>query len=265
MSIIPLNRMKSLLRAGTAVAGTMLVEFRQPAVMQVLKNAGYDFATIDMEHGVFDYESVADLSRFGRHIGITPLVRVPDKQYPYISRALDVGAQGIMVPRLRSAEEVRDVVNIIKYPPMGGRGCSFGRGHTDFHGGPLTENMGAANEETLLIVQVETRGAIEEIGEIASIAGVDVLLIGPTDLSIDLGVAGQLDSPQLLDAIEKTMAACETHGVAAGIQITNLEWLMHWAEKGMRVLSSFSEVELLQRGGRAVTQDLDKFRKPTMS
>ena len=128
MSIIPPNRMKSRLRAGTAVAGTMLVEFRQPAVMQVLKNAGYDFATIDMEHGVFDYESVADLSRFGRHIGITPLVRVPDKQYPYIARALDVGAQGIMVPRLRSAEEVRDVVNIIKYPPMGGRGCSFGRG-----------------------------------------------------------------------------------------------------------------------------------------
>ena len=144
-----LNRMKSLLRAGTAVAGTMLVEFRQPAVMQVLKNAGYDFATIDMEHGVFDYESVADLSRFGRHIGITPLVRVPDKQYPYIARALDVGAQGIMVPRLRSAEEVRDVVNIIKYPPMGGRGCSFGRGHTDFHGGPLTENMRAAQRGNL--------------------------------------------------------------------------------------------------------------------
>ena len=261
MNVIPSNRMKSLLRAGTAVAGTMVVEFRQPSVMQVLKNAGYDFATIDMEHGVFDYESVADLSRFGRHIGITPLVRVPDKQYPYIARALDVGAQGIMVPRLCSAEDVREVVNIIKYPPLGGRGCSFGRGHTDFHGGPLTENMRAANEETLLIVQVETQGAIAEIEEIASIAGVDVLLIGPTDLSIDLGVAGQLDSPQLIDAIEKTMAACKTHGVASGIQITNLAWLMHWAEKGMRVLSSFSEVELLQRGGKSVTQDLERFRK----
>ena len=260
MSIIPSNRMKSLLREGRAVTGTMLVEFRQPAVMQVLKSAGYDFATIDMEHGVFDYESVANLSRFGRHIGITPLVRVPDTHYPYIARALDVGAQGIMAPRLRSAAEVRDVVNIIKYPPLGGRGCSFGRGHTDFHGGPLPENMRLANDETLLIVQVETGGALEEVEEIAAIAGVDVLLIGPTDLSIDLGVPGQLDSPRLIDAIERTLAACKSHGIAAGIQTTDLDWLLHWAEKGMAVLSSFSEVALLQRGGLRVTQALERFR-----
>lgn len=260
MSIIPSNRMKSLLRDGRAATGTMLVEFRQPAVMQVLKNAGYDFATIDMEHGVFDYESVADLSRFGRHIGITPLVRVPDKAYPFIARALDVGAQGIMAPRLRSAAEVRSVVDIIKYPPLGGRGCSFGRGHTDFHGGPLPENMRQANDETLLIVQVETRGAVEEIEEIASIAGVDALLIGPTDLSIELGIPGQLHSPQLIDAIERTMAACKSNGIAAGIQTTDLDWLLHWAAKGMTVLSSFSEVALLQRGGQAVNQALEKFR-----
>ncbi|MCY3978133.1 MAG: aldolase/citrate lyase family protein [Chloroflexi bacterium] len=260
MTIIPPNRMKSLLRSGKSVAGTMLAEFQQPSVMQALKNAGYDFATIDMEHGVFDYESVADLSRFGRHIGITPLVRAPDKQYPYIARALDVGAQGIMVPRLRSAEDVREVVNVVKYPPFGERGCSFNRGHTDFHGGPLLENMRAANEETLLIVQVETRGALDAIEEIASITGVDVLLIGPTDLSIDLGVAGQLDAPPLIEAINLTLAVCEKHGVAPGIQITNLEWLIHWAERGMRVLSSFSEVALLQRGGISVTQKLARFR-----
>lgn len=260
MTIIPPNRMKSLLRAGKSVAGTMLVEFRQPSVMQALKNAGYDFATIDMEHGVFDYESVADLSRFGRHIGITPLVRVPDKAYPYIARALDVGAQGIMVPRLRSAKDVREVVKVIKYPPFGERGCSFGRGHTDFHGGPLPENMRAANEETLLIVQVETRGAIDAIEEIAAIRGVDVLLIGPTDLSIDLGVAGQLDAPQLLEAINLTLAVCRKHGVAPGIQVTDLQWLIHWAEQGMTVLSSFSEVALLQRGGISVLQELARFR-----
>jgi len=260
MSIIPSNRMMALLSAGKSVAGTMLIEFRQPAVMQALKNAGYDFATIDMEHGVFDYESVANLSRYGRHIGITPLVRVPDKHYPYIARALDVGAQGIMAPRLRSAADVREVVDIMKYPPLGRRGCSFGRGHTDFQAGPLTENMRAANEETLLIVQVETRGAIHEIDEIASLPGVDVLLIGPTDLSIELGVAGQLDSPQLIDAIEKTIVACQRHGVVPGIQITNLDWLVHWAEKGMRVLSSFSEIALLQRGGETVTKALARFR-----
>ena len=120
--------------------------------------------------------------------------------------------------------------------------------------------MRAANEETLLIVQIETRGALDAIEEIASITGVDVLLIGPTDLSIALGVAGQLDAPALIDAINLTLAVCENKGVAAGIQITNLEWLIHWAERGMTVLSSFSEVALLQRGGVSVTQELARFR-----
>lgn len=259
MSVIPVNRMKSRLRAGKAVAGLMLAEFRQPSVMQALKNAGYDFATIDMEHGVFDYESVADLSRFGRHIGLTPLVRVPDIAYPYIARALDVGAQGIMAPRLRSAAQARQVVDIMKYPPMGGRGCSFGRGHSDFLGGPLVETMQAANDETLLVVQVETRAALDEIDAIASVAGLDALLIGPTDLSIDLGVAGRLDAPELIEAIETTISACEKHGVAPGIQVNDPDWLIHWAERGMRLLSSFSEVALLQRAGEAITSKLAPF------
>lgn len=265
MSIIPSNRMKARLRAGQIMAGTMLIEFRQPAVMQALKNAGYDFATIDMEHGVFGIESVADLSRFGRHIGITPLVRVPDKQYPYIARALDVGAQGVMVPRLRSAADVRDVVNTMKYPPMGGRGCSFSRGHTDFQGGSLPENMSAANDETLLIIQVETRDLIDDIETVATIPGVDVLLIGPTDLSIDLGLPGQLDSAPLLAAIDRTIEACQKHGVMPGIQMNDLDRLVHWAEKGMRVLSSFSEVALLQRGGMSVTQALKSCRNDSVT
>lgn len=119
--------------------------------------------------------------------------------------------------------------------------------------------MLAANEETLLIVQVETGGAIQEIDEIASLPGVDVLLIGPTDLSIELGAPGQLDSPQLIAAIETTIAACQSHGVVPGIQITNLEWLAHWADRGMRMLSSFSKLALLQRSGETVTRTLARF------
>ena len=86
------------------------------------------------------------------------------------------------------------------------------------------------------------------------------MLIGPTDLSIDLGVAGQLDAPPLIEAINLTLTVCENHGIAAGIQITDLKWLIHWAERGMRVLSSFSEVALLQRGGISVTRELARFR-----
>ena len=259
MTIVPQNRLKHLLNAGKSVTGTMLVEFRQPSVMQLLKTAGFDYACIDMEHGIFGYESVAELSRFARHIGITPIVRVPDPQYASIARALDVGAQGVMVPRLTSAEQVREVVRIMKYPPVGARGCSFGRGHTDFLGGSPALHMRELNEETLLIVQVETQSLVDDIEAVAAIDGLDVLLIGPTDLSIELGVAGSFDAPPLIEAIERTLAACQKHGVAPGIQILDLDWLEHWAERGMRVLSSYSEVALLVRGGKSVTDRLARF------
>lgn len=106
-SIIPPNRIKQALQAGQAVAGTMVVEIRQPAVMQLLANAGFDFVIIDNEHGAFNLETIADLSRTAIYVGLTPLVRIPDLTYPYVAQTLDAGAQGIMAPRITEPEQVR--------------------------------------------------------------------------------------------------------------------------------------------------------------
>jgi 2-keto-3-deoxy-L-rhamnonate aldolase RhmA len=255
-SIIPPNRMKQALKAGQPVIGTMLVELRQPSVMQILKAAGFDFVIIDSEHGPFNDETIADLSRAARQLDLTPIVRVPDMQYPYIARALDGGAQGIMLPRVTDAVHVQEAVSYMKYPPMGRRGCAFARGSTDFRGGPLAESMRAANEETLFMVQIETVEALEDIDSILEVPGVDAALLGPTDLSIALGEPGQIDSPVMQDAIRKTIAACQRHDVAPAIQLLDLDAAAAWADSGMRVLSLFSEMTLLLRGGAAVASTL---------
>ena len=195
MSTFHVNRTKEALRNGQAVVGTMVVEIRQPSVMQLLVNAGFDFIVIDNEHSPYSSGTIAELSQAARNLGLTPIVRVPDLAYPYLAQPLDSGAQGIMLPRVYNADQVKEAVQIMKYPPLGARGCAFGRGATDFKGAPLAETMAAANEQTMLIVQIETKEAIENGDEILAVPGVDVAFVGPTDLSISLGVPGQIDSP----------------------------------------------------------------------
>jgi 2-dehydro-3-deoxyglucarate aldolase/4-hydroxy-2-oxoheptanedioate aldolase len=232
----------------------MIAEFRQPSVVQLLANAGFDFVIIDNEHGAFNLETIADLARTAIYVGVTPIVRVPDLAYPYIAQSLDAGAQGLMVPRISTASQVHEVVQMMKYPPVGMRGSALSRGYTQFKGGPVAEVMAQVNEETLLIVQVEMRGAVENIDVIVSIPGVDVALIGPNDLSIALGVPGQQNHPTVQAAIQKTIDACQRHSVFPAIHMNDLSLAVHWAKQGMRLVSSNAEIGLLVKAGQEVTK-----------
>jgi len=257
-SVIPINRVKQALRNGQAVIGTMIVEIRQPAVVQLLANAGFDFVIIDNEHGAFNLETIADLTRLAVHLGLTPIVRVPDLTYAYIAQSLDAGAQGIMAPRISNAAQVREVLQIMKYPPVGSRGNALSRGYTQFKSGSVGQAMAEANEETLLIVQIETQGAIEAITEIVATPGVDVALIGPNDLSIALGVAGQMEHPLLQAAIQKTIDACQQYGVTPALHINDVRLSAYWAERGMRLLSLSSEVGFMVKAGTEAVQTLKR-------
>ena len=252
-SSYPTNKMKKALKAGQPQVGTMVCEIRQPGVMQLLANAGFDFAIIDNEHGPFNLESVADLSRMARLVGVTPIVRIPDLAYPHIAQALDAGAQGVMIPRILEVAQVEAAVQMMKYPPLGRRGTALSRGHTEFKSGSIPEVIAAANDETLLIIQIETQESVAQIEQIAAVPGVDMCLIGPSDLSISLGVPGQMEAPEMKRAIEATIAACQKHGVAPAIHINSIELAQYWAKQGMQVLSSGSEAGLLIKAGQEMT------------
>jgi 2-keto-3-deoxy-L-rhamnonate aldolase RhmA len=252
-SIIAPNRIKQLLHSGQSVIGTMVAELRQPVVMQLLANAGFNFVIIDNEHGPFTIETIADLSRAAQQVSLTPIVRVPEIAYPYIAQSLDAGAQGIMIPRVTGPEQVRQAVGMMKYPPQGSRGNAMSRGYTRFQSGNVGEVMAEANRQTMLVVQIETREAMDNLEEIVSVPGVDAALIGPNDLSIALDVPGQLDSLTMQAAMEKTIAACRQHGVMPALHINNLELAAKWAKAGMRMLSHSAEIGLMVQGGRTAT------------
>ncbi|RMF04018.1 MAG: aldolase [Chloroflexi bacterium] len=253
-SIIVPNKMKQALQAGKRLFGTMVVEFRQPSVMQLLANAGLDFAIIDNEHGPFSVETIADLSRMARLVGVTPIVRVPQLEYPYVAQSLDGGAQGVMIPRVFGVDDVLRAVEITRFPPRGRRGNSLSRGYTNFRGGSTPEAMAASNAETLLVIQIETAEAVENLEAITSVPDVDICLIGPNDLSIALGVPGQLDSPVLHAAIQKTIDVCVKNGVYPALHINSVEWANYWLERGMRIISTFSEAGYLTQGCARVVQ-----------
>jgi 2-keto-3-deoxy-L-rhamnonate aldolase RhmA len=250
-SIVPPNRLRARLAEGRTVVGTMLVELRQPSVMTMLSNAGLDFVLIDNEHGPFPIDAIAELSRAAREAGITPIVRVPELTYAHVVQPLDAGAQGIMLPRVTSPEQVELCVACMKYLPEGRRGAVLARGHTGFRGGPLVDTLAQMNRETFLIVQIETGEAVSRLDELLAVPGVDAALIGPTDLSVALGVAGQMEHPKLVDAIERTMAACARHGVIPAIHTNDVAMTTAWARRGMRLVSNNSEVGLLMAGVRS--------------
>lgn len=247
---VPPNRLRTSLEVGQLCVGTMLVELRQPSVMSLLANAGFDFVLIDNEHGQFTVETVADLSRAARGEGITPIVRVPELTYAHVAQSLDGGGQGIMLPRVTAPEQVEACLSYMKYAPRGRRGTVLARGHTGFKVGPLLETLAALNRETFLVVQVETAEAVERLDQILTIDGVDAALVGPTDLSVSLGVGGQMDHPTLIGAIERTLEACQRHGVVPAIHTNDTGMTAAWARRGMRMVSINSEIGLLMAAGR---------------
>ena len=249
------NRVKRVLKQGQVVIGTMISEMRSPAIGLIMAGAGFDFMFIDMEHGAYTIETVADLIKVARLAGIVPLVRVSDPQYFLLSRPLDAGAMGLMVPRIEDLATVEHVVRSVKFPPLGSRGCSTFKGHSDYTQVNTREFTDFQNEEVLVILQIERREAIEQIEEIAAVPGVDVCLIGPNDLTLSLGAASRRD-PAVVAAIERVIAACDVAGIASGIHIGDVEELGMWMRKGMRMITCSNDSAFLSSGASQVVQEL---------
>ncbi len=246
-SVIPENRLKRRLAAGGRAVGTMVAELRQPAVMQLLANAGFDFAIVDMEHGALGVETASDLCRAGVAYGVTPIVRVTALEYVPIAAALDGGAQGVMIPRVRTPEEAAEVVRIATYLPRGGRGSALGRAHTG-RGGDVRAVMDAADAERLVVIQIETREALARVDEIAAVPGVDVLFVGPNDLAIELGVPGPPSQPELVEAIERVAAAARAAGIWSAVQMNTVELAARFAP-AVDLLSYSADASLLALAG----------------
>ena len=249
------NLLKQRVLKGDIVVGTMVQEIRTPAIAQILKSVGFDFLILDMEHGSYNLETAADILRVARLVDICPLVRVNSPEYDLIAPVLDQGAMGIMMPRVEVRDQVVRFLKAMKYPPVGERGCSSDAAHSEYQFGPLAEWLELNNADTLAIVLVERKLAVEHIDEILSVPGVDVAWIGYEDLSVSIGLPGQYDHPLFLQAIEKIVGAAKRHNVVCGIMVNEPEAIHSWIARGLRMFMYSCDLGLImQAGGNALSR-----------
>ena len=237
-----INTVKQALKEGKAQFGCNTSMLRSPEVPRILAAAGLHWTYLDSEHGGFDLETLQDLIRAANEAGLCPVVRVADLQYPLVARALDCGAQGVLFPRVESAELLEKAISWTRFPPEGVRGYGLQPTHVGYEAVGMPAIIAHANANTMVVLQIETKTALERIDELLSVPKIDAVMIGPADLSISLGVAGQFEHPTLVAAIEKIRDACNRHGIAPGIHMRSLKLVQYWRDHGMLFLSCNSEI-----------------------
>ena len=240
------NRVKKALKEGKIVFGPMISEIRTPGIAVLFAQAGFDLFFIDMEHSCFTTETMSDLILAARAAGISPIVRPASrKSSEYLSRPLDSGAEGLLIPQIQNREDVENVVKWCRYSPVGERGMALSRQHTFFEGGSAAETTKALNDEILLALQIEHREAIERLPELLSIPGIDAAFVGPGDLSASLGKPGQANAAEVIEAGHRVIEVCRETGVIPGIHTDSVKTAKYWIGEGMKLVGFYTDIKLI--------------------
>jgi 4-hydroxy-2-oxoheptanedioate aldolase len=211
------NLMKQKLRQGQPVFGGLL-RTPEPTMIEVLGYAGYDYVVLDAEHGAHSFEALDTLILTAFASQVTPIVRVNDNTPGLIMRVLDIGAQGVLVPHIKNADDARRAVSAALYPPDGARGIGPNRG-SQFGAIPGDEYFKSINEEVAVMLMMEEAGAVETIDAITQVKGITALSIGLSDLSGSLGVPGQPNHPSVQVAVEKLIAAAARQDLPVSLSV----------------------------------------------
>jgi 2-keto-3-deoxy-L-rhamnonate aldolase RhmA len=234
------NSIRRAVREGRAALGTGLKEFTARGVPRIIEASGFDYCMIDMEHGAFNLETIADLAAWFAATDVSAIVRIHKSSIHLIPVILDQGIMGIQVSDVDNAEEARAIVQQAKYPPIGNRGISQMGPHTGYkgYGGRYhTEYSPWANDNIIICPSVESLEGLENVEEIAAVEGIDMIAYGHSDLSAKLGIHLQLDHPRFKEALRKIVDACKKHGkLARGSAETEAQIEEYW-KLGCKVLN----------------------------
>ncbi|OGA54852.1 MAG: hypothetical protein A3F74_12635 [Betaproteobacteria bacterium RIFCSPLOWO2_12_FULL_62_58] len=211
------NPLAERLRSGGLGLALMIRHARTVDIALAAQTCGFDALYFDLQHTSTPEEVVAQISVAALNAGVTPLVRVPDRGYDVALRMLDSGALGIVMPDVSTAEDARRAVAHCKFAPVGNRGAYGSWPQLGYRALPATEARKLLNDNTLLIVMIESRAALENVEAIAAVPGVNIVHVGSNDLATDLGVTGELTHPSVLAGIERLVAACRKHGKIPGV------------------------------------------------
>ncbi|HEV8097265.1 MAG TPA: aldolase/citrate lyase family protein [Burkholderiales bacterium] len=240
------------LRAGKLAIGVGLRQARTVDTAQIMRTAGFDWLFIDCEHNSMGTDTAAQIASASLAVGITPVVRVAGKEHWLASRMLDNGAQGVVVPHVESDSEAKRIADHCRFPPLGHRSMGGGLQQLGFAPVPVGEAARIVNEETLVVLMLESPRGIENCEAIAAVPGIDALLIGTNDLCMEMGIPGQFDDPRIHEAYTKVIAACRKHGKFPGMGgMYTPELLERHIGMGVQLILSGSDFSLLMQAGKA--------------
>lgn len=240
------NATKQKLRQGAIALGSFVFEFDTSGIARLAAEAGAEYVIFDMEHTGWSVETIRRLVAATPRDRISPFVRIPASEYHFVARVLDMGAMGIMVPMVESRVQAEQFVAAAHYPPAGRRGAAFTIAHDDYTGGSVQEKMRRANDETLLIAQIETAAGLDCVEQIAAVDGIDVLWVGQFDLSASLGIPGEFDHPEFQAALSRVVAAANQCGKAAGYMVLGTNEAEARLADGFRCLAYNGDLWLYQ-------------------
>lgn len=243
------NAAKRRLAQGLPTVGQW-ISLPSPSIVELFASYSLDWITVDTEHGGIDRERLEDMMRAMRGTPVTPIVRVTANDPALIKQALDRGAFGIVVPMVSSPDDARAAVVAAKYPPDGIRGVAGTR--VSRYGADLPEYFKAWNAEVLVICQIETLDGLEKVDEIAAVPGVDVLFIGPNDLSASLNVFRQFEHAEYKAAVDRIRKAADRHGKATGYMAATADEVLQRIDEGMRFIATGTDARLLAGAATAL-------------
>lgn len=236
------------------LCGTFL-NLGSPLTVEIAGLAGFDWLLIDHEHGPGGEDTMLHQLQAAAATPAFPVVRIALNEVPRFKRALDMGAFGVMVPYVNTAAEARSAVSAMRYPPHGIRGVAKINRGAGF-GGDFEEYYLHAHERLVTIIQVETVEAIANVDEIAAVDGADVIFVGPTDLSYNMGIRDQLESPRFIEALQKVSDAAKKHGKAAGILVHNPALVAKCRDLGYTFVALGSDGGAVRSGLLSIVQSL---------
>jgi len=246
------NAAKARLKKNQLAVGIGVRLVRNVDIIKVMKAAGFDWLFLDLEHGVMGIENAAEICVAAQDSGIAPIVRVPYGELAMATRVLDGGALGIVIPHVDTPEEAREIADRLRYPPRGHRSVGGGQAQFDYAPMPLGEMTKQSDDNTLITVMIETPKAVDNAEAIAAVPGIDCLLIGSSDLSMEMGIPGENGHPKIQEAVDKVIAACKKHGKWPGMGGAYSEELLKlYTGKGMKLVLAGNDLPMLTGAARA--------------
>lgn len=253
-----MKNLKKRIRQGEAVNGCWL-NLGNALTAEIVGGAGFDWLLIDLEHGAGNENILLSQLQALESSNSAALVRIESGSKQRIHRVLDFGVEGVMCPHIDNAEEAKALVNGIRYPPHGSRGIAR-MVRASGYGKNLAEYTKNANDTLIGIAQIESPEALKHLDEIASVDGIDVLFIGPADLSISLGIFGQFDHPLFVDGVKATIRAAQKVGKASGILLANPDDYSKYYDLGMRFIACGGDASFVSEGSRSLAAKLNAKR-----